>query len=49
MAIDWRDRDGGWVDFIRLRVKIDVSRPLRRVVHLVGREETETICTIKYE
>ncbi|MBA0560819.1 hypothetical protein Golob_017696, partial [Gossypium lobatum] len=49
MAIDWRDRDGGWMDFIRLRVKIDVSRPLRRVVHLVGREETETICTIKYE
>ncbi|MBA0803111.1 hypothetical protein Gohar_013359, partial [Gossypium harknessii] len=49
MAIDWRDRDGGWMDFIRLRVKIDMSRPLRRVVHLVGREETETICTIKYE
>ncbi|MBA0711598.1 hypothetical protein Golax_010762, partial [Gossypium laxum] len=41
LAIDWRDRDGGWIEYIRVRVKLDVSKPFRRVVHLVGREETE--------
>ncbi|PPD94897.1 hypothetical protein GOBAR_DD08076 [Gossypium barbadense] len=41
VAIDWRDRKGCWIDYIRIRVKIDVSRPLRRVVHLVGNEGTE--------
>ncbi|MBA0556227.1 hypothetical protein Golob_026343, partial [Gossypium lobatum] len=30
-------------------VKIDVLRPLRRVVYLVGSEGTETVCAIKYE
>ncbi|MBA0556589.1 hypothetical protein Golob_026674, partial [Gossypium lobatum] len=49
LAIDWRDRDGGWTEYIRVRVKLDVSKPFRRVVHLVGREETEIVCTIKYE
>ncbi|MBA0772299.1 hypothetical protein Gotri_007708 [Gossypium trilobum] len=27
--------NGGWAEFIRLRVKVDVLRPLRRVVHLI--------------
>ncbi|MBA0834152.1 hypothetical protein Goarm_006532 [Gossypium armourianum] len=27
--------NGGWTEFIRLRVKVDVLRPLRRVVHLI--------------
>ncbi|MBA0602604.1 hypothetical protein Gorai_002779 [Gossypium raimondii] len=49
MEIDWRDKDGGWTDYIRIRVKIDVLRPLRRVVHLVGSEGTETVWAIKYE
>lgn len=49
LAIDWRDRDGGWTDYIRLRIKIDVFKPFRRVVHLVGSNGIETICTIKYE
>ncbi|MBA0596556.1 hypothetical protein Gorai_013372, partial [Gossypium raimondii] len=48
-AIDWRDKDGGWVNYIRLRVKIDILKPLRRVVHLVGRDGTEIVCAIKYE
>ncbi|MBA0634359.1 hypothetical protein Godav_028802 [Gossypium davidsonii] len=49
MEIDWRDKDGGWTGYIRIRVKIDVLRPLRRVVHLVGSEGIETVCPIKYE
>ncbi|MBA0783149.1 hypothetical protein Gotri_000916 [Gossypium trilobum] len=46
MEIDWRDKDGGWTDYIRIMVKIDVQRPLRRVVHLVGSEGTETVCAM---
>ncbi|MBA0726507.1 hypothetical protein Golax_002331 [Gossypium laxum] len=38
VAIDWRDRDGGWTNYIRIRFKIDVLRPLRKVVHLVSSE-----------
>ncbi|MBA0755398.1 hypothetical protein Gogos_022255 [Gossypium gossypioides] len=49
VAIDWRDRNGGWTKFIRLKIKINVLCPLRRVVHLVGRDGSETICAIKYE
>ncbi|MBA0736621.1 hypothetical protein Gogos_010156 [Gossypium gossypioides] len=49
VAINWRDRDGSWIGYIRIRVKIDILRPLRRVVHLVGSEGIETVCAIKYE
>ncbi|MBA0672225.1 hypothetical protein Goklo_024626 [Gossypium klotzschianum] len=49
MEIDWRDKDGGWTGYIRIRVKIDVLRPLRRVVHLVGSEGIETVCPINSE
>ncbi|KAK5840653.1 hypothetical protein PVK06_009556 [Gossypium arboreum] len=38
VAIDWKDRNGGWTEFIRLKVKINTSKPLRRIVKLVGRE-----------
>ncbi|KAK5846243.1 hypothetical protein PVK06_002520 [Gossypium arboreum] len=47
MAIDWRNRDGGWIDHIRIRVRIDVLKPLRRVVRLVGSEGSKTISTIR--
>ncbi|MBA0765536.1 hypothetical protein Gotri_014716 [Gossypium trilobum] len=49
VAIDWHDKNGRWTVYIRIRVKIDMLRPLRRVVHLVGSEGTETVCAIKYE
>ncbi|PPD81621.1 hypothetical protein GOBAR_DD21449 [Gossypium barbadense] len=39
VAIDWRDRNGGWTNYIRIRFKIDVLRPLRKVVHLVSSED----------
>ncbi|MBA0833972.1 hypothetical protein Goarm_006376 [Gossypium armourianum] len=48
-TIDWHAKDGGWVDYIRLGVKIDVLKPLRRAVHLVDRDGTEIICAINYE
>lgn len=28
MAIDWRDKEGGWTEFMRIRVKLDTSKPL---------------------
>ncbi|MBA0756104.1 hypothetical protein Gogos_022415 [Gossypium gossypioides] len=43
------DRDGGWTEYIRVKIKIDVSKPLRRVVYHVGGEEKEIVCAIKYE
>ncbi|PPE02082.1 hypothetical protein GOBAR_DD00896 [Gossypium barbadense] len=27
VEIDWKDRYGGWIEFMRLKVKIDVSKP----------------------
>ncbi|KAH1097602.1 hypothetical protein J1N35_014523 [Gossypium stocksii] len=47
VGIDWRDRDGSWIDYIRIKVKIDILRPFQRVVHLVGSDGTETVCAIK--
>ncbi|MBA0812641.1 hypothetical protein Gohar_026588, partial [Gossypium harknessii] len=47
IAIDWKDRFGGWIEFMRLKVKIDVSKPLRRVVKLVNKDGVETIGVIK--
>ncbi|MBA0752012.1 hypothetical protein Gogos_000893 [Gossypium gossypioides] len=49
IAIDWRDRDGGWTEYIRLRVIIDSSKPLLRVVQFVNREGVISACGIKYE
>ncbi|MBA0687142.1 hypothetical protein Goari_014700 [Gossypium aridum] len=49
VAIDWKDRNGGWTEFMRLKVKINVSNPLRRVVRLLGRNGVEMVCAIKYE
>ncbi|MBA0687206.1 hypothetical protein Goari_014760 [Gossypium aridum] len=31
VAIDWRDNDGKWTKYIRVRVKIDVLKPLPKV------------------
>nr|KJB65286.1 hypothetical protein B456_010G088000 [Gossypium raimondii] len=49
VAIDWKDRNGGWTEFIRIKVKINVLNPLRRVVKLVDKDGTETIGVLKYE
>ncbi|PPR85315.1 hypothetical protein GOBAR_AA35374 [Gossypium barbadense] len=49
VAIDWKDRNGAWTEFMRLKVKIDISKPLRRIVKLVSRYGGETIEVIKYE
>ncbi|MFQ6636763.1 hypothetical protein Gotur_014105 [Gossypium turneri] len=48
IAIDWKDRFGGWTEFMRLKVKMDVSKPLRRVVKLVDKEGVETIGVINW-
>ncbi|MBA0811002.1 hypothetical protein Gohar_002941, partial [Gossypium harknessii] len=47
IIIDWKDRFGGWTEFIKLKVKINVSKPLRKVVKLVDKEGVEIIGVIK--
>ncbi|MBA0568127.1 hypothetical protein Golob_005640 [Gossypium lobatum] len=49
VAIDWKDRNGGWTEFIRIKVKMNVLNPLRRVVKLEDKDGTETIGVLKYE
>ncbi|KAG8493180.1 hypothetical protein CXB51_010593 [Gossypium anomalum] len=49
VAIDWKDRNGGWTEFLRLKIKINISNPMRRVVKLVGRDGIEIICALKYK
>ncbi|MBA0716057.1 hypothetical protein Golax_014923 [Gossypium laxum] len=43
VAINWKDRNRGWTEFMRLKIKINVSCPQRRVVRLVGRDGAEII------
>ncbi|MBA0568696.1 hypothetical protein Golob_006169 [Gossypium lobatum] len=49
ITIDWKERFGGWTEFIRLKVKINMSKLLRRAVKLVDKDRVETIGVIKYE
>lgn len=49
MAINWRDKEGGWTEFIRIRVKIDTPKPLRRVVCIMDSVGANLTCVIKYE
>ncbi|MBA0654147.1 hypothetical protein Goklo_021217, partial [Gossypium klotzschianum] len=43
------DNDGNWTKYIRVKVKIDVLKPLRKVVHLVRNDGIKIVCAIKYE
>lgn len=49
VAIDWKDRDGGWTKFIRFKVKINNCKPLRKIVKLAGRDGDVITCVLKYE
>ncbi|MBA0602852.1 hypothetical protein Gorai_003018 [Gossypium raimondii] len=49
VAIDWKDRYGGWIEFMRFKVKINVLKPMRRVVKLVDKDRVKMIGVIKYE
>ncbi|KAK5784104.1 hypothetical protein PVK06_038622 [Gossypium arboreum] len=49
VAIGWKERNGGWTEFIRIKVKIDVLKPLRRVVRMVDKVGEEKVGLIKYE
>ncbi|KAG8482208.1 hypothetical protein CXB51_026860 [Gossypium anomalum] len=49
VPIDWKDRNGGWTEFLRLKIKINISKPVRRVVKFVGNDRIEIICALKYE
>ncbi|KAK5819926.1 hypothetical protein PVK06_024960 [Gossypium arboreum] len=49
VVIDWNDRNGGWTEFMRIKVKIDVLNPLRKVVRMIDKAGQEKIGLIKYE
>lgn len=49
LTIDWRDKDGGWTEFMRIKVKMDMLKPLRRVVYVVGSDRVRISCVIKYK
>ncbi|PPS19601.1 hypothetical protein GOBAR_AA00951 [Gossypium barbadense] len=46
VAIDWTDRYGGWTEFMRIKVNIDVLKPLMRVVRVVNKDGAEKIRVI---
>lgn len=49
VSIDSRDKDGCWVEFIRVRVLVDTTKPLRRVTKVVGKNGKELLFFIKYK
>ncbi|KAK5771637.1 hypothetical protein PVK06_047865 [Gossypium arboreum] len=49
MAINCRDKDGCWIEYIRIRVKINIQKSLRLVVKIMGVDGTRLLCTVKYE
>ncbi|KAH1064049.1 hypothetical protein J1N35_029036 [Gossypium stocksii] len=49
VAIDWCDRNREYIEYIRLKVMMDVFKPLQRMVHLVSSDGAEIVCAIKYE
>ncbi|KAK5833753.1 hypothetical protein PVK06_017607 [Gossypium arboreum] len=49
MAIDWKDRNRAWTEFMKIKVKIDISKALRRVVKFANEDGGEMIGVIKYE
>lgn len=49
VTIDWRDKDGDWVEFIGVRVKVDTAKTLWRVTNVVGKCGKELLCFFKYE
>lgn len=49
IAIDRKDREGCWTKFMRVRIWLDTTKPLRRVVYMVNKEGDETLCYIQYE
>ncbi|XP_016669952.1 uncharacterized protein [Gossypium hirsutum] len=49
VAIDWKDRNGGWTEFMMLKIMVNILKPLRRIVKLVDRDERVITCMLKYE
>ncbi|KAK5786025.1 hypothetical protein PVK06_040650 [Gossypium arboreum] len=49
VAIDWKDRIGGWPEFMRPKIMINILKPLRRIVKLVDRDGRVTTCMLKYK
>lgn len=49
LAIDWRDREGCWLEYIWVRARLNTSKLLRRIVRMVGAKGKEAVCAIKYD
>ncbi|KAH1107808.1 hypothetical protein J1N35_011576 [Gossypium stocksii] len=44
-----RDNEGWWTKYIRVRVVVDVFKPLHQMVKLWGPTRAEQLCLVKYE
>lgn len=49
LVIDWRDREGCWIKYMTVQVRLDTVKPLKRVVYMVAKDGKEVLCAIKYE
>ncbi|KAK8662393.1 hypothetical protein V6N13_091971 [Hibiscus sabdariffa] len=50
VAVDMRPGDGRWGEYLRIRVKLDISKPLRRIIFVGKREDgSSRACSVKYE
>ncbi|KAK5782901.1 hypothetical protein PVK06_037406 [Gossypium arboreum] len=49
VAIYWKDRNGGWTEFMQIKIMIDILKLLRRIVKLVDNDGGIIICVLKYE
>ncbi|MBA0740671.1 hypothetical protein Gogos_013863 [Gossypium gossypioides] len=49
LPIDWSNKDGGWTEYIRIRIIIDIQKLLRRVVHYVNHDGVELVYSFRYE
>jgi hypothetical protein len=49
LKVDLDDNTGGWRDFLRIRVKLDVEKPLTRIVYVLLRGGKREAFRVKYE
>lgn len=50
LMVDLDDETGGWRDYLRIRIKLDIEKPLTRIVYvLMGEKGNRVPFRIKYE
>ncbi|XP_074346159.1 uncharacterized protein LOC141684922 [Apium graveolens] len=49
LPYDTKNNSSIWHEYMRLRIKIDVRKPLKRKTKIVKKDKTEVVVTCKYE